>query len=271
MSHVFVIAEAACTWRTIGEAHPVSGQEYDCLRELADRVKQVGADALKIQWCSDGAEMGQRRGVAESYPLLQFDQDFLPTFHDLCVDRELEPMCTVFLPQDVLTVAPFVARYKVASLEAMSWSIHRAYAEQASRKPLYVSTGCMTADEVVECALLWADVRSKLLHCVTAYPAPLSDCHLAWAATEPYIEGWSDHTKSLIAGAVAVGAGLTVIEKHVRPSPCDTRNPDFSCALEWDAFRAYVEHIRQAEMLSGKPTRAILPCEQGFVQHRVVI
>ena len=267
---VFVIAEAACTWRTLGDAHAVSGQEYDRLRELADRVKQVGADALKIQWCSDGAEMGHRRRSNETYPLLQFEKDFLQTFHDLCIDRQLEPMCTVFLPQDVAVVVPHVTRYKVPSLEAMSVSLRDAYNEGYS-KPLYVSTGCMEAHMIERCVALWGSRVTTYLHCIVSYPAPLSDCYLSWAASSPYIEGFSDHTKSLIAGAVAVGAGLTVIEKHVRPSPCDTRNPDFSCALEWDAFRAYVEHIRQAEMLSGKPTRAILPCEQGFVQHRVVI
>ena len=266
---VFVIAEAACTWRIMNGTTRVSGQEYDSLRELADRVKQAGADALKIQWCSDGAAMGRRRQSTETYTLLQFEKEFLPTFHDLCVDRELEPMCTVFLPQDVSTVAPFVTRYKVSSLEAMSASLHVAYLEQVSRKPFYVSTGCMTHEEVSECAWMWHDLHAQLLHCVVAYPAPLSDCHLSWAAASPYIQGWSDHTGSLIAGAVAVGAGLTVVEKHVRPTYCDERNPDFRSAFPWDVFREYVEAIRQAEIVYGTQTRIVRISERPYLDLRV--
>ena len=59
--------------------------------------------------------------------------------------------------------------------------------------------------------------------------------------------GFSDHSLSLIAPAVAVGMGATWIEKHLTLSR-NQDGPDHGASLEPDEFAQMVKNIREAEV-----------------------
>ena len=247
----FIIAEAACTWRGTPD-------ELGTLRQIAEAVKSAGADALKIQWCSSAVELAiQRNTTAHGYRLLTFDRDLLPKFAALCLEVGLEPMCSVFLPTDVSVVAHHVSRYKVASLEARSIELVRAYAEVPA-KPLYVSVGAMSVSAVADTRALWKQHKQpdvSFLQCCAAYPAPLSGLSLGWLRSASGIAGLSDHSHNLLTGSWAVAAGATVIETHVRSEHCATDNPDYPVSFTLDELALYVRLIRTAEVACGMEKR----------------
>jgi N-acetylneuraminate synthase/N,N'-diacetyllegionaminate synthase len=74
--------------------------------------------------------------------------------------------------------------------------------------------------------------------------------------------GLSDHTTSTLTGALAVAAGATIVEKHIRLHDTSQDCPDYPhslCANEWsgpvgdvslhhfNTFKQYVSNIREAE------------------------
>jgi N-acetylneuraminate synthase/N,N'-diacetyllegionaminate synthase len=124
-------------------------------------------------------------------------------------------------------------------------------AEVAARGlPVIVSTGLGTMDEVaaaVEAA--GAAPGLALLHCVTAYPAPVEASNLrAMAAMAERFGrpvGWSDHTEGAVSAITAVALGASILEKHFTTDK-SRPGPDHAASAEPDELTAYVAAVRAA-------------------------
>ena len=128
----------------------------------------------------------------------------------------------------------------------------------ATHKPVYFSTGAASQTEMTR-ARDWlgcnrGDVIAMV--CDLVYPCDLEDAAPEgglWEANQVTDRvGYSDHTTSLITGAVAVVAGATTLEKHVTLDPHgDT--PDDRMALTVEQARQYLTQAIQARMLGNEP------------------
>ena len=148
--------------------------------------------------------------------------------------------------------------YKIASFEAAD---HPLIARAASSgKPLIVSTGMTTRTEIAE-ALATArgagDGGVALLHCTSAYPAPMADANVAMiarlAADFGCVTGLSDHTPGTVAAVTAVALGAAIVEKHVTLARADG-GPDAEFSLEPHEFKALVQDCRAAWAALGRVT-----------------
>lgn len=256
MTKTFVIAELACTWEG----------SIERAKELIEACAKAGADAIKFQWCSNPAKMAARRNMdsLNAYDALAWPEGLHGIFADLCADAGVEYMCTVYLPDDITVIAPFVQRFKVASLEAQDEvfvNTHVAYG-----KPVYISMGCMDQDTYNR---LWHRYGKGvyLLHCVAAYPAKIADLNLR-CIKDDYV-GFSDHTADDLTGALAVMAGAKVIEVHVRHFETSNHNPDFPHSLTTFGLEEYIANIRYAEAALGDGIKTIQPSEEPLVKHVV--
>lgn len=101
-----------------------------------------------------------------------------------------------------------VRRYKVASRSIRDQPLLDALV--ATGKPLIVSLGHWNEPRFPEIA---ASQPVKFLYCVSKYPTPLEDLHLARVDFHRY-SGFSDHTLGLTAAMVALARGAGIIEKH---------------------------------------------------------
>lgn len=145
--------------------------------------------------------------------------------------------------------------YKIASPDI----VHRPLLEAVARleKPMILSTGAAEFFEIQQ-ALGWldelgmpendnptaADVRTRLalLQCVSSYPCA-SDFAAIGAISQlemlhPII-GYSDHTTAVDTGAVAVGRGAVLLEKHLTDDR-NRRGPDHAASLNGPDFLRYV-------------------------------
>ncbi len=108
-------------------------------------------------------------------------------------------------------------------------------------------------------------VPFALLHCVSSYPVSDADAHLCWigelAGRFGVPVGYSDHTTDCLAGALAVAAGATVVEKHLTYDRA-AAGPDHSASADPGQFARYVKLIRRAEGLRGAPGKRVLAGEQ---------
>ena len=93
-----------------------------------------------------------------------------------------------------------------------------------------------------------------LLHCVTEYPAPVSELNLLAIQTmSQYFNlsiGYSDHTQGIVAAPVAVALGADVIEKHITLDRLGD-GPDHLASLEPDEFSQMIDSIRLVEVILG--------------------
>lgn len=98
-----------------------------------------------------------------------------------------------------------------------------------------------------------------LLHCTSAYPAPLAELNLAAinAMKQRYnvAVGYSDHTDSPFVPALAVMAGATIIEKHLTLDRAMI-GPDHAASLDPQQFQEMIELVRAAEKAIGKPLKS---------------
>ena len=263
----YVIAE-------IGVNHDGSPQRAG---ELIQAARDAGADAVKFQVFTGAALMHrtarfaeyQKDRVAAADPaemLRQYEltDSMLKALAKEAKRCKLDMIATPFSPQDVPRVGKFAAAIKIASPDL----VNRILLGQAVQTglPLIVSTGAATVGEISSAAhwLNAQSVRFALLHCVSSYPVAEQDANLCWigdlAAYEVPV-GYSDHTTELSAGALAVMAGATIIEKHLTYDTA-AAGPDHSASFSPKEFAEYVRLIRQADRMRGRSGRRVLACEK---------
>jgi len=224
---------------------------------IVREAKAAGCSACKLQYWSSADRLADRRRATDYYRDIyrryQIPQAWLPAFYALCHEQGMEAVCTVFLPEDVAFVAQHVDRIKIASFENEDASLVEA--ARATGKPVIVSHGMVAG------ILPWMLPYSRrpsgvhLLSCVSAYPAALDGALASLHASKRdedwpgYFAGFSDHTRNVWTGAVAVGCGAQIIEVHVRAYDTEFDNPDYAFALDPDELRQYAEGVRTAERL----------------------
>lgn len=269
-SKTFVIAD-------IGACH--EGQ-LDLMFKSVEQAKSAGVDAIKFQWTSDPQQMAKRRGkaAADGYAAiyakyLAWPREWLVELAAECDMYGIEFMCTVFLPEDVDVVAEHARYFKIASFEARDKEMRDAYIQrsvtdiESPGKMVIVSLGMGAEDQ-------WHfyGYEVKFLHCVSSYPAPLEQMNLArLRGVEHVYSGLSDHSdpKMTWTGSLAVAAGATIVEAHLRLDETSLENPDGAHAMRTGQFREYVRNIRFAEKAMGDSASGPMPCERTMMQYVV--
>lgn len=262
--------------RKIGANHPPyiiaelsgnhNGDVHRALR-LIDIAADAGADAVKLQtYTADSLVLNSDRpeftldapdskwNGRRLYEL--YEEAHTPwEWHKTLFSRAKERGITIFsAPFDKEAVALLeslnVPAYKIASNELHDWPLLEEIIKTG--KPIIISTGVATQDDLQNTLSFMKDKGAKeivVLHCVSAYPAPLEDTNLRTmediAERFDVISGLSDHTLGVEASVAATVHGATVIEKHITLDR-DDGGPDSSFSLEPDELKALCTETRKA-------------------------
>ncbi len=244
--------------------------------EIIEAAKKAGADAVKIQTYTadtitldhDGPEfivdMPMWKG-RKMYDLYQ--EAHTPwLWHKDLFAKAAEIGITIFSTPFDETAVDFLESlgnpiYKIASFELVDTPLIK-YAAQTG-KPLIMSTGMGTVAEItdaVEAARAGGCKDLTLLHCVSAYPAPIEQCNLATMVELgrlfPDVKiGLSDHTMGIAVPDVAVALGARVIEKHFTLARADG-GVDSAFSLEPDELAALCQSTKSCKDMSSNETYA---------------
>lgn len=248
----------------IGSTHDGDlGKAFDMIYDARD----AGADFVKAQFWSSANRLAERRKSGAYYEAIyakyQISVDWLEVLENRTRATGLGFMATCYLPEDIPVVAERVDHFKVASFEAADMDFIRAhypFCQGNLGRWLIISTGLQSDDtlrplmnERARASQRGSEsVTLKLLHCVSAYPAPVSSLGMRQIETMDF-DGFSDHAAAgwIASGAVAVALGAKILEVHIRPEIMDEENPDGPHALTPSQFREYVQHVRAAEEAIG--------------------
>ena len=125
------------------------------------------------------------------------------------------------------------------------------------QKPVILSTGMSTLDEVTEAVKLLQKEGTgeiALLHCVSCYPAMAEDTNLRAMETLRHTfnlpVGLSDHTIGIHIPVAAVALGASIIEKHFTLDK-NLPGPDHKASLEPEELKEMVNAIRDVESALG--------------------
>lgn len=256
-------------------------------RALISAAARAGADAVKIQLYapedmtrdsrSEGfvVESGPWAGrtLFDLYREAQTPTEWLPDLLAAAHASGIALFATPFAPAAARRMAELsVPAFKISSFEAVDIALIREVSRHG--KPVIISTGMCDHDEItraVDAARSAGAKELALLHCTSAYPAPIAEADLcsipAMQASFGVPVGYSDHTIGTIAAVASAALGAAIIEKHFTLARADG-GTDAAFSLEPEEFSALVQNCRQAQAARGQPRKGPSASEQAYRLYR---
>ena len=282
----------------IGSDHPpfvvaeLSGNHngsYERMLQLLNAAKTAGAHAVKLQTytpdtitlnihtneflISDQKSLWKNRTLYDLYAEAHTPWEWHAPIFEYCRSIGL----TVFSTPFDETAVDFLENlnvpcYKIGSPEIVDLHLIKKVAE--TKKPLIISTGAASSDEIQEAVKTARNAGCKdliLLKCTAAYPASPQDMNLR---TIPDMEkkfnalvGLSDHSLGIGVSIASVALGACFIEKHLTLSR-EEGGVDSAFSMEPQEFQELVVEVDRAWKALGKVHYSPLPSEKVTHSHR---
>jgi len=158
--------------------------------------------------------------------------------------------------------------YKIASASLTDMHILRSVA--LFGKPVILSTGMSTMEQIRIAVDILGSVPTALLHCVSTYPAKDEDLNLQVILTlqrefPDMVIGYSGHENGATLSVCAVALGASIIERHIT---LDRTMPGTDQAASLEPFRLdlMTGNIRRMEVALGDGVKRVLPSEVLVMQ-----
>jgi sialic acid synthase SpsE len=226
--------------------------KLDKALELIDIAAECGADIAKFQsFLADEmvASSHENHGLLKR---LEMPLEWYPKLMERCARRGIRFLSTATNFRTLDWMEEYGAwGYKVASCNITYTSLIDRLVEIG--KPLIISTGMATFDEIFELANELKQRGQKsatFLHCIAKYPCPGHEMRLrnitVLQDVLPYPVGLSDHSKGVHMPAASVAMGVRMIEKHLTDNP-DGFSPDHAVSITPEEFATMVSAVREIE------------------------
>jgi sialic acid synthase SpsE len=165
-----------------------------------------------------------------------------------------------------------VVAFKTASADLTNLPLLEYTARKG--KPMFVSTGMSTLDEVTEAlAVVRKHIGDQvvLLQCTSLYPCDNDQLNLRVMQTYrqrfDVLVGYSGHERGLAPTEAAAALGACVIERHFTIDRTMI-GPDHAASLESEGLRRLVRNVRNIEKALGDGEKRMLP-EERTVRDRL--
>lgn len=225
--------------------------------DIVEAAAYAGADAIKVQTWTPGTmcisdhliQHGPWAGMQlrRLYELAHLPWEWHEPIFKVTRAHGLVPFSAAFDCASVDFLETLgVDRHKVASFELTDLPLIRYMASKG--KPMILSTGMATLEEIAEAQRACGDLPITSLKCTSAYPADPADANLAILRYGQW--GLSDHTMGIGVACAAAALGATMIEKHLTLRRADG-GPDAGFSMEPLEFKELVTECRRAAAAIG--------------------
>jgi len=252
-----------------------------------EQAKRRGADAIKIQsYTADTITLDCNRKefiiddglwAGESLYSLYKRAETPFEWHKELFSHAKKNGITIFSsPFDETAVELLEAlgnpAYKIASFELLDHGLLECVAK--TKKPIIASIGMASETEISEALEVVRSAGNEeivLLHCISSYPAPVSEYNLATISDIPkkfgVLSGLSDHSIGNIVPVVAVSHGAVLIEKHFSPDK-SVDSPDSSFSMDERELGELRRDVNSAYSSIGEVLYSVTPSEETSLQFR---
>ena len=155
--------------------------------------------------------------------------------------------------------------YKAASASLTDIPLLRK--KRLTGKPLMISTGMSTEEEIVNAVELIGRENLMIAHSTSTYPCKPEELNLRMISTlkKMFPEmpiGYSGHETGLSPTLAAVALGATFVERHITLDRA-MWGTDQAASVEVSGFRRLVENIRDVEDSLGDGVKKVYDSELG--------
>ncbi|CAN5483370.1 N-acetylneuraminate synthase family protein [soil metagenome] len=270
--------------RVIGDGHPAyliaeiginHNGDLDIAKALIDAAADAGCDAVKFQKrtpdiCVPDDQKGQIRETpwgTMTYLEYRHRVEFGDAeYKDIGAHASARGLDWFASPWDVPSVA-FLERlgaiaYKVAS--ACLTDDELLAAIRATGRPVILSTGMSTMDEIDHAVKVLGTDRLILLHTTSTYPCPPEESNLRTLYTLKdrfdVPVGYSGHERGLQVSIGAAAMGASVIERHITLDRT-MWGSDQAASVEPQGLAQLVRDIRIIDIALGDGVKRVYPGE----------
>lgn len=271
----------------IAEMSANHNQNFNKAVEIIKRVKEAGADAVKLQTYTpdtitldcDNEYFQIKQGTIWDGTTLHrlYEKAYTPWQWQpkLKEVAEKEGLICFSSPFDNIAVDFLedmnVPAYKIASFEITDIPLIEYAASK--HKPIIMSTGIARfsdIEEALNACKRKGNSQIALLKCTSAYPSPMEDVNLR---TIPNMQeifktvvGLSDHTLGTHVAVTSIALGAKIIEKHFTLRRSEG-SPDAAFSMEPEEFEKMVKDIRDIEKALGTVTYELTEKQRKSREH----
>ena len=127
-------------------------------------------------------------------------------------------------------------------------------------RPIILSTGMSTMDQIREAVSLLDKGKLLIAHCTSIYPSPLEQLNLRMIQTLKKdfdtVIGYSGHEVGLSPTYAAIALGAKFVERHITLDRA-MWGSDHSASIEPVGLRQLVENIRNIEVALGNGVKSV--------------
>lgn len=157
-----------------------------------------------------------------------------------------------------------VVAYKVASASVTDLPLLQAIA--ATGKPVILSTGMSTLEEIDRAVVTLGTSQLLVMHATSSYPMPAEEANLrtidTLALRYPVPIGYSGHERGLQISLAAVALGAVAVERHITLDRA-MWGSDHAASLEPQGLEHLVRDIRIIETAMGDGVKRVFPGEEA--------
>lgn len=269
--------------RAVGPGHPVfivaeiginHNGSVDLARQLVDAAAAAGCDAVKFQKRTiDAVYTPEELAIPRDSPFGSMNEDLkrgLEFGHDeyVEIDRHCRRRGIAWFAScwDRLSIDFIEAFdppcYKIASACLVDDDLLLHHRQKA--RPILLSTGMSSVEDVDHAVDVLGDDALVLLHCTSAYPSRVDELNLnviPWLAERYGLAvGYSGHEVGLATTIAAVALGARVVERHLTLDRA-MWGSDQAASIEPHGMARLVKDIRAIERALGDGVKRIYDSE----------
>ena len=270
----------------VGDGHPTyiiaeiginHNGSVEIAKEMIDAAVQAGVDAVKFQKrtpevCTPPEQQKKMRQTPWGYITyleyrykVEFGKEEYQEIDAYCKEKGIPWMVSVWDEPSVDFMEDFdTPAYKIPSAALTDHNLLRRVRETG--KPLIVSTGMSTMEQIRQAVEAAGKEDLAVMHCTSAYPCDPEELNLRMIQTlrEEFPEvpiGYSGHEVGLVPSAVAVALGACMVERHLTLDRA-MWGSDQAASVEPAGFEKLVKYIRVTESALGDGVKRVYESEK---------
>lgn len=271
--------------RRVGDGHPAyviaeiginHNGDLDIAKQMIDAAVHAGADAVKFQKrtpeiATPLEQQNQMRETPWGYISyleyrykVEFNEDQYCEIDRYCREQGIAWMVSVWDEASVDFMEKFdTPAYKIPSASLTDYDLIRK--ARATGRPLILSTGMSTMDQIRKGVEIAGEKDLVLMHCTSTYPCEPEELNLKMVDTLrgqfPNLPiGYSGHEVGLVPSAIAVAFGACMIERHLTLDRA-MWGSDQAASVEPGGFERLVKYIRVTEASLGDGVKKVYASE----------
>ena len=272
--------------KLVGDGHPAfviaeiginHNGDLGIAKQMIDAAVHAGADAVKFQKRTPDVatppdQQNQMRETPWGYVTyleyrykVEFNEEQYCEIDKYCREKGIAWLVSVWDEPSVEFMEKFdTPAYKIPSASLTDAKLIRR--ARATGKPLILSSGMSTMEQIKTGVEVAGEQDLILMHCTSTYPCEPEELNLKMVETLrgafPNIPiGYSGHEVGLVPSAVAVALGACMVERHLTLDRA-MWGSDQAASVEPGGFERLVKYIRVTEAALGDGVKKVYESEQ---------